>query len=94
MNLCSNDHATVCFDTWDCPLCDMRSELRAELASLRATFDQLYTEFNQLELGLTNTNNKTHILGLYYLTSHRSIYYDKHSSSCNKTPTNVNTSRH
>ena len=49
MNLCSNDHATICFDTWDCPLCDMRSDLRDELASLRATFDQLETEFNQLE---------------------------------------------
>ena len=49
MNLCSNGHATICFDTWDCPLCNMRTELRDELTSLQDTFDQLETEFNQLE---------------------------------------------
>lgn len=49
MNLCSNDHPTICYDSWDCPLCDMREELRDELAALRDTFDQLDTQFNELD---------------------------------------------
>ena len=49
MNLCSNDHATICHESWSCPLCDMREELREELASLRNTFDELDSQFNELD---------------------------------------------
>lgn len=49
MNLCSNDHPTICHDSWDCPLCMMREDLHEDLASLRAALDELDSQFKELD---------------------------------------------
>lgn len=45
MNICNDNHTEICYDSYNCPMC----ELLADLAQLRTEYEQLEQELNSLE---------------------------------------------
>ena len=45
MNLCSDNHTEICYDSYNCPVC----ELLSELAQLRIDYETIEQELNDTE---------------------------------------------
>lgn len=49
MNLCSDKHEEVCYSCRNCPVCEMRSELQAEINELACDYDSIKDELDTLK---------------------------------------------
>jgi TolA-binding protein len=49
MELCSDSHDEVCFDSKHCPVCWIRDDLEDQIDELNNTISDLNDEINELE---------------------------------------------
>ena len=56
MNICSDNHTEVCYDSYNCPMC----ELLSELAQLRTDYETIEQELNDTEDTLAYYQSKYH----------------------------------
>ena len=45
MNICNNNHTEICYDSYNCPMC----ELLADLAQLRIDYETIERELSNTE---------------------------------------------
>ena len=54
MNLCADGHEEVCFEGRNCPVCEIRSDLNAQIEDLNTQIEDLSKEVSQLESKVDN----------------------------------------
>lgn len=51
MNLCSNGHDEVCFESKNCPVCEMEVKLKEQISKLEDQIKDLENEVDALSKG-------------------------------------------
>lgn len=54
MNICSNNHTEICYDSYDCPVC----ELLSDLAQLSTDYETIKQDLNYTEDALAYYQDK------------------------------------
>ena len=50
MYLCSDDHEEICYESRDCPLCEMRDDLKGGIEELEKRVTSLTDEVDSLSI--------------------------------------------
>jgi len=62
MELCSNNHDEICFDSHYCPMCNMRDDSEDRIAELEDEISELKNTNSKLEDEIAELNNTMLIL--------------------------------